>query len=463
MKFPFLNRKTELARLRALFARPEAALAVLYGRRRCGKSRLLQQALPSDRSVFYVADERESALQRASLAAEIERLVPGFAAVTYPDWSALLDRWWRAAPHRAVLALDELPALVSAAPELPSLLQKRVDLAGVGGPHLVLAGSSQRLMHGLVMDRSAPLFGRAREILRVTPLGAGWIRRALAIEDDVTAVEAFSVWGGVPRYWELAAEYSSQGAGLFAAVEELVLSPLGVLHDEPRSLLLDDLRETAQATSLLSLIGAGCHRLSEIAGRLGRPATALARPLARLIDLGLVRRDLPFGAEPRSAKRSAYRIADPFLDFWFTFVEPNRSRLAARREASVALEIAARMPGHVAGVWEELVRESVPRASYLGREWGPAASWWGPGSDRQPLEVDVVAEDATGALLVGEAKWQKRIDWAKEAAALRVKVEHLPLAAGREVHLAIWSQQPPKRKPSGIACFGPHEVLRALR
>jgi AAA+ ATPase superfamily predicted ATPase len=458
MTFPFLDRQEERARLLTLFARREGALAVLYGRRRCGKSRLLQESLPRGRSAYYVADDREASLQRAALAAEVARLVPGFADVAYPDWDALFARLWRDARPGLVLALDEFPSLVATGPEVPSLLQKRVDQAGPAGPHVVLAGSSQRMMQGLVLDRTAPLFGRASEVLRIGPLPAGWIGRALRLRHDTRAVEAHAVWGGVPRYWELAAGFRD----LEQAIAGLVLSPLGVLHDEPRSLLLDDLRDLTQAASILALVGAGCHRLSEIAGRLGKPATSLARPLARLIDLGLVRRDLPFGATVRDSKRTAYRLGDPFLRFWFRFVEPNRSRLQAGLVAEVAREVAHAFPHHVAGVFEDLVRESVPRARYLGREWGVAAPWWGPGRDRTPLELDVLAESPDRRdLLVGEVKWGDHVDAARERAALKKKADNLPLAEGRQVHLALWVRSAPRR--AGPDCFTPREVLRALR
>jgi AAA+ ATPase superfamily predicted ATPase len=457
---PFLDRTDEISRLRSLLGRPEGGLAVVYGRRRCGKSRLLSEALHGRRSVYYVGDDRESALQRAALAGEIARLVPGFSDVRYPDWEALLTRFWRDAPRGAVLALDEFPSLVTSDVSLPSLLQKLVDAAGRGGPHLVLAGSSQRLMQGLVLDRTAPLFGRAREILKITPLRAGWIKAALALRDDTRGVEAFAAWGGVPRYWELAAGHRT----LIAALESLVLSPLGVLHDEPRRLLLDDVREAAQPLSALALIGGGCHRLSEIAGRLGKPATSLARPLATLVELGLVRRDLPFGASLQDSKRTAYRVADPFLRLWFRFVEPNRSRLEAGLAAIVAREVSAALPLHVSGVWEDLARESVLRLSCFGRSWGSVGSWWGPGLDRTPLELDVVARSADGNdLLVGEAKWQERFDWSREAASLRQKAARLPMARGRDVHLAIWARRAPRRALPGVACFTPRDVLAALR
>jgi AAA+ ATPase superfamily predicted ATPase len=406
-----------------------------------------------------VADDRESVLQRSALATEIARVAPGFDQVIYPDWEALLARAWTEMPRRTVLALDEFPALVAVAPEVPSLLQKYIDRPS-GGPHLVLAGSSQRMMQGLVLDRTAPLYGRATEILKISPLACGWIRKALRLRDDRAAVEAFALWGGVPRYWELALDFPDQDA----ALQALILSPLGVLHDEPARLLLDDLRDVTQAASILTLIGQGCHRLSEIAGRLGKPATSLSRPMERLLELGLVCRVVPFGVSPRDTKRSLYRIADPYLRFWFRFVEPNRSRLEARQAPGVAREIQAHFSQHVSGVWEDLVRESIPRRQYFGRTWREGRPWWGAGRDRAPLELDVVAESVDGAaLLLGEVKWTTARNTAGLATTLQRKAERFPLAEGRQVLLGVWVPASPGRRAGAAACFGPSDVLRALR
>ena len=200
MKLPFLDRREEAARFRRLLDRTEGSLGVVYGRRRCGKSRLLREVLPPERAVYYVGDDREATLQRASLATEIGRLLPGFDRVTYPDWDTLLARWWHEARPGTVLALDELPSLVAVAQELPSLLQKYLDREGERRIHLLLSGSSQRMMQGLILDRSAPLFGRASEILKISPLPAGWIQEALNLHDPELAVESYAVWGGTPRY-----------------------------------------------------------------------------------------------------------------------------------------------------------------------------------------------------------------------------------------------------------------------
>ncbi len=434
MTLPFLDREPESKRLRRLIRRREGSLGVLYGRRRCGKSRLLREVIPAEQSVYFVGDDREAAIQRASLAAEMARSVEGFAEVSYPDWESLLGRWWSDAKPGTVLILDELPSLVARAPELPSLLQKVIDQRPQQGIHLVVAGSSQRMMHGLVLDHSAPLYGRAREILKIVPLAAGWIQPALGDDDPNGSIEAYAHWGGVPRYWELARDFED----LPSAVRELVLDPLGVLHEEPRRLLLDDLRDTSQAASILNLIGQGCHRVSEIGGRLGKPATSLARPLNRLMEMDLVTREVPFGASRRGSKRTLYRIADPFLRFWFRCVEPNRSRLGARQLETVERDIAREVDHHVASVWKDLARTSVPFLDIHGGRWGTARRWWGADTARRPLEMDVVAEDPEGRLLVGEVKWSSPRQGVGLFRDLKRKIARLPFAQGREVVPILW-------------------------
>lgn len=459
MKLPFLDRQEEAARFRRLLDRAEGSLGVVYGRRRCGKSRLLREILPPGRAVYYVGDDREGSLQRASLAVEIGRLLPGFERVTYPDWDSLLARWWQEARPGTVLALDEFPSLVAVAQELPSLLQKRLDRESERGLHLLLSGSSQRMMQGLVLDRTAPLFGRASEILKISPLPAGWIGEALSLPSAESAIETYAVWGGTPRYWELAGDHPD----LRTAIRSLVLSPLGVLNEEPSRLLLDDMRDTTQAASILSLIGQGCHRISEIAARLGKPATALSRPLQRLQDMDLVTRELPFAEEPRGSKRTLYKISDPFLRFWFRYVEVNRSRLGAGQVAAVEEEIGERLGHHIGEIWEELARASAPLLRLGGKTWGPAGRWWGPGLDRQPLEVDLVAQSSDGgSILVGEVKWSAPRDPERLLAQLEDKARRLPLAAGRETVLALWLKTPAGGRTADRVVT-PRQVLEVLR
>ena len=444
MRLEFLNRERERFRLRRALSSSDGSLVCLYGRRRCGKSRLVLEALKDMTAVYYVGDEREGALQRRSLARAIAGVIPGFEQVEYPGWDVLLDRWWSQAPPGAVLALDEFPALAAAVPALPGLLQKRVDADTERGIGLILCGSSQRMMHGLVLDASAPLYGRAREILKIEPLEPRFIMPALGLSNPFRALEAWATWGGVPRYWELARDHRSH----WGAVRDMVLDPLGVLHQEPRRLLLDDMREMTQASSLLAVIGQGRSRVSEMARRLEKPTTSLARPLQRLIELGLVARQLPFGASRRKSKQSLYRISDPFLAFWFRYVDPHRSRLAMGQVEAVERRIRGAFPQHLGLAWEQLARESVARLTISGRSWQPAQRWWGAGTDREPLELDVVAlSDDESAMLVGEAKLKlKAGDWKHHREKLLRNIRRFPFAEGRKIVTCLWyaSGTPPE-------------------
>jgi len=457
MKLQFLNRADEQKRLARALGANGGALAVVYGRRRCGKSTLIQRVVGNS-GVYYLADQKEAALQLRDLAVEIDGVIPGFSSATYSGWDALLSTLDSRLNRRISLFLDEVPYLVQLSPELPSILQKYLDLPGPKKLNIVLCGSSQRMMHGLVLDKAAPLYGRAVEILKIKPLNAGWIRRGLTLK-GVEAVEAFSVWGGVPRYWELATQFGA----LEEAVSELILDPNGVLHEEPMRLLIDDMRSAVQPYSLLSVIGQGCHRLSEIAARLGKPSTSILRPLLQLVDLGYVRRETPFGENSKSTKRTLYKLDDPFLIFYFKFLQPNKSQLEIRAISPVMAKIRGQFQQHVSGIWEELARASVSSCSIGGHEWGPARRWWGPGIDKTMVEFDAVAESLDGkALLVGEAKWSDaRLPIAEITDRLLSAANNCAFARGRKIVPVIWDKH--GHENVGAHVINPDAVLDRLQ
>jgi AAA+ ATPase superfamily predicted ATPase len=437
MALPFLNRTAELARLERALSGRDGTLSVVYGRRRVGKSRLVREALTGRPAAYYVADDRDAAVQRSALAIEIGRLLPGFAEVSYGSWDVLLGRFAREAPAGAVLALDELPSIVARSPELPSLLQKFVDENHRPARHLVLLGSSQRMMHGLALDSTAPLFGRAKEILRVGPLGVGWLRRGMGAKTAGEVVAGWAAFGGVPRYWELARPFR----GTRLALRDLALDPLGVLHQEPDRLLRDDLDDVARAASVLGLVAGGAHRASEIAGRLGSPVTTLSRPLARLVELGLVQRDVPFGESHRDGKRSLYRIADPFLRTWYRFVDPNRSRLEAGDIEAVEHDIGSKWSSHLGEAWEDLARSTLPALRIHDRQWRVGQRFWGKSTSGEQIELDVVAEavDDTELVLVGEVKHRLRSsELVRTLRDLRSRATACPALSGRRIEIAVW-------------------------
>ncbi len=396
----FLDRKNEHKRLITTLDRQEAQLVVMYGRRRIGKSTLIRQVLKKN-DIYFLAHLSDDILQRAQLARAISEQVAGFDKAIYPSWEALFNSLGNSLKRSLTVCIDEFPYMVKKSPELPSLIQKIIDEQPNRSYHLILCGSSQQMMQGLVLDSSNPLYGRANQILKINPLQQGWIQEAIHC-NPVEAVKEFSVWGGIPRYWEIRAQEGS----FENALKNQVLDRLGVLHEEPLRLLLDDMREAVQAFSILTLVGRGVHKMSEIAARLGKPATHISRPLDKLIQLGFLKREVPYGDSPRSGKKSLYKISDPFTNFYFTFVESNLSRLELGLIEQVYNSILPGFNKYFGAEWENLCRACVPLGLINGIEFGMPSRWWGTNVQGDKMEIDLVCESIDKKyLLVGECKW----------------------------------------------------------
>ena len=408
----FVNRTAEMERLDKLALSGRPGLVAVWGRRRIGKTRLLLEWCPKHRGIYTVADLSTEKIQRGYLAQSLNTRFPGFGEVDYPDWKSFFRALAREAGRnswKGPLVFDEFPSLVEASPALPSVLQGFLDHEGREANLLVvISGSSQHMMQGFTLNPGAPLYGRITASLALSPMSPGALMEALALKNGVTAMRAYSFWGGVPRYWELA---ESVGAELDAAVEYLVLDPLGPLHLEPDRLLVEERPPAIALRPILDAIGAGAHRVSEIAGRVGVPATSLARGLTRLADVGLVRKEQPFGDSERSGKKSLYKIADPFFRMWFRVVAPHRAFLAAARSSGRRKLWEQYKNRLLAEAWEETCRLALPALGETGETlsgyggWSPAGRFWGGSGP----EWDVVArsQDKT-VLLLGEVKWHER-------------------------------------------------------
>ena len=315
---PFLDRQREQSKIQKALNREASQLIVLYGRRRCGKSRLLTHMLDEGKDIYYHADRTDSYHQIELFSNQASIILNGFNRATYPNWETVLLSLNDRMSERRVVCIDEFPYLVKSEPSLPSVLQRLIDTRQLKFD-IILCGSSQQMMNTAILDSGSPLYGRADEVIKILPLMPHYIQKALNI-NSVKAVEEYAIWGGVPRYWEIRLRHES----LVEAVMEEVLNSDGLLYDEPSRLFLDEMRDLELSSSILSLVGNGCNRLSEIAARLERPATSLTTPISRLISYGYLQRELPYAELPKNSKRSLYKIADPFLNFYFHYVTPNR-------------------------------------------------------------------------------------------------------------------------------------------
>lgn len=438
----FVDRIEETARLRDALSREKSSLVVVYGRRRLGKSTLIKRVL-SDRDVYFLADRSEGQHQRTLLAKVIAQVFSDFDKLTYPDWESMFRAVNYRADKRFTLCLDEFPYLVEQSPELPSVLQKIVDEKQLKY-NLVLCGSSQNMMYGLFLDSTAPLYGRADEIMRLAPIRLPYIQEALGL-DATAAIEEYSVWGGVPRYWELRESRSS----LDDAMWHNILSVNGALYEEPIKLFQDDVKDIVKTSTIMSYIGTGANRLSEIAGRCDEPATNLSRPLKKLIDLGFLEKDVPFGIDEKNAKKSLYKIADPFMAFYYQFVVPNRSFIELNRRLPIDQALNTHFSEYVSMQWEKMCRDAVTGNLVNGVVYGKAKRWWGSvlneAKKAEQVEFDVVAESIDKKyLLVGECKWTTQENGKQLTAELLRKAKLLPFANDYTIVPMLFLKSVPK-------------------
>ena len=455
----FVDRIEETARLRDALSREKSSLVVVYGRRRLGKSTLIKRVL-SDSDVYFLADRSEGQHQRTLLAKVVAQVFPDFDKLTYPDWESL----FRAVNYRTdkcfTLCLDEFPYLVEQSPELPSVLQKLVD-EKLLKYNLVLCGSSQNMMYGLFLDSTAPLYGRADEIMRITPIRLPYIQEALDL-DAVSSVEEYAVWGGVPRYWELRENRIS----LDDAMWHNILSVNGALYEEPIKLFQDDVKDIVKTSTIMSYIGSGANRLSEIAARCNEPATNLSRPLKKLIDLGFLEKDVPFGIDEKNAKKSLYKIADPFMAFYYQFVVPNRSFIELGRRLPLEQALAAHFSEYVSMHWEKLCRDAVTGNMVNGIVYGKAKRWWGPAinekKEPEQIEIDVMAESLDKKyLLVGECKWTNQENGKQQTAELLRKANLLPFAKNYKILPVLFLKNAPKDDVGNVML--PENVVELMK
>ncbi len=375
MELDFVNRTEELKQLDE-HARA-GGLLVVFGRRRVGKTRLLTRWVERKGGFYSQAIEaaKEQQLQQVF---EDLRLSSGIVPRTFGELFELLDLQ----PKDFVLCLDELPYLVAADPSLPSVIQRWLDHRKRKKSSLILAGSSTRMMNDLFLNRSAPLFGRARKIIEVAPMSYPAFCKACG-QNPVSkeSFVRFSLVGGVPKYWELV----RRGQTSVALAEELFFGSSPALEFEPSRLLKDEGVIGLTAPAVLEAVGRGSHKPSEIAARLGTPQTNLSRLFQVLLDSKLLQRELPFGESVRTTKRTLYRLSDPTLRFWFHVYSPHRTRW---RSYSTG-EKQKLLEDHASTVFEDQLRAHWP---------GSARYWEGD------AELDLVREEA-GGLMVSEVKW----------------------------------------------------------
>jgi uncharacterized protein len=404
--------------------RPGATLGVVSGRRRQGKTFLLDALCKADGGFFFEATEATDTESLRQIGAQLG----GYAKTVLPprpaNWREVLDALLALGEERPVsVAIDEFPYLAKANQELPSVIQAafgpRREERLRSRTRLLLCGSAMSFM-GRLLSGTAPLRGRAGLEMIVPTLDYRLAAQFWGINDPTLAVLLYSIVGGTPAYRDgVAGGFGPRSvADLDRWVTENVLSRFSPLFREARYLLAEepDIRDNAVYHSVLSAVAEGNGTRGGIANYLERKATDISHHLSVLEDAGLLARDI----DVFRPGRSIYRISEPLIAFYHAIMRPEWSRLERRGQATQ--------------VWRDSRHRFVtsvvgPRFEQICRDWvqdyapleinGIPVSQVGSGlvndsEQKKSLQIDVAAfgnapEGRRVLLAIGEAKWAETI------------------------------------------------------
>ena len=445
----FVDRRQELAFLNSLLTRKHpgpAQLALMFGRRRVGKSELLlrwaaQSGLPN---IYWEAVKETATQQRTRLFGKLLN-VPATSAPVHRSWPEL---WDAAAPlllgKRTILILDEVPYVTEADPAMLSALQYAWDQHFQKSEIvIVLCGSHVRVMETLFSGQS-PLFGRMTAQWHLEPLPFSGLAEFFPKWDADARVAAYAIVGGIPAYLN----WFDPDLDLISNVRQTILNPGSMFLAEPAFLLYDEVREPNSYLAILKAIGSGAHTLTEIGERAYIPSTSVAFYLNTLQDLRLVERRLPVTqakAERARSRSGRYHLSDPYFRFYFQFLEPFLSTSPFNPEQ--VIEAVRRNLRAFVGVsaFEELAREWVNVQGKAGKLPFTPDAIGGHWSSR--VQVDVAAINwLTHDILLGECKWgTDRVDRQVVRELIETKtplvLKDLPSeGAGWQVHYALFAR-----------------------
>ncbi len=297
-------------------------LVVLYGRRRVGKSKLINRWMMQKKNGFYSqAIEGSPLLQISQICEDLASLLK--TQIKIQNWIQFFELIEKSINESCIICFDEFPYLVEADPTLPSIFQKWLDHRKNKKISFIICGSSQKMMSSIFLKQNSALYGRAERILKIEQMG--YLDFCEATNLNYTKKESFlmySMIGGIPKYWG----YIQSIKNPIELANILYFERGAILENEPHRILSDEKIEGVTPVSILESIGRGSHKPSEIASRIGLQLNSLSKVFAILVESSLVIREIPFGKTINDSKKSLYKINDPMLLFWYGIYSRLRSQ-----------------------------------------------------------------------------------------------------------------------------------------
>ena len=402
----FIGRERELASLTRLYNSDRFEFVVLYGRRRVGKTALINHFIDGKKAIYFMGVESNAKQNLENFSKSIIEYASGIEAETsFASFQAALETVFRLSENeRIILAVDEYPYVARASKSLASTLQLLIDkYKDRSKLMLILCGSSMSYMEDHVLAYKAPLYGRRTAQIKLQPFDFEETCRYFGNFSTEEKALAYGIVGGTPQYLL----QMNDRLSIEENVKNTYLNPTSSLYEEPTNLLKQEVREPAIYTAIITAIATGASRMSEISSKVGEDTNVCSTYLKNLVALGIVQKETPYGE--KASKKSIYSIDDNMFRFWYRFVPENASMIARGAADLVYKRIEPHLPEYMGKVFEEICKQYLWKLLLGGKspvEFTSLGRWWGndPVHKRQ-AEIDIMGEQDKDTALFAECKW----------------------------------------------------------
>lgn len=402
----FIGRERELNALERLYQSNKFEFAVIYGRRRVGKTALINKFIDDKNAIYFMGVESNAKQNLENLSKSIMEYVSGteIDSIFSSFQSALEYVFKLSEKERIILAIDEYPYVARSSKSLASTLQLLIDkYKDKSKLMLILCGSSMSYMEDHVLAYKAPLYGRRTAQMKLSPFDFEETCRYFKNFSDEDKALIYGVVGGTPQYLL----QIDDNLSVEENIKNTFLNPVSFLYEEPINLLKQEVREPAIYTAVIAAVATGASRMSEISGKVGEDTNVCSMYLKNLINLGIVQKETPYGE--KASRKSVYSIEDNMFRFWYRFVFENNSIIARGAADLVYKRIAPHLSDYMGKVFEEICRQYLWKQLLSGNcpvEFASLGRWWGnnPKEKRQE-EIDIMGEQDKNTALFAECKW----------------------------------------------------------
>lgn len=404
----FHCRDKELRELNKRYNKENFECIVVYGRRRVGKTALINEFCKDKPTVFFSAlnatsNENLEALSKAIYEKEHPNAE---TAPIYKSFDAAFSAITRMSENeRLVFVIDEYPYLAKADKSVSSRLQHIIDHTWENGKlFLILCGSSMSFMEYQVLGYESPLYGRRSGQFKIQALTYKEMTEFNPSLTDEQQALIYGVTGGIPHYINKLAVTDD----VDEALKENLFNTSSYLFEEPENLLKQELREPAVYNSVITAVAGGASRSNEIATKVGLESAVCAKYLKVLSDLGILIKETPLTERP--GKKTIYRIGDNFFRFWYRFVPQNASAISAGKTERIYDSVIRKYyPDYMGLIFEQICREYLfLYADDVPVVLSDVGQWWGTDAKaKKEVQIDIVGTPAEGnEYIIGSCKYR---------------------------------------------------------